>query len=465
MGARKQAYRAAKDEQREAQARVVNDSGATLTDKQREANRLLGSQARHIMLFGGSRSGKTFALVRAIVVRALKAEDSRHLIARFRFNHVKQYVAQDTLPAVMKACFPGIPYKLDRQDWFVRLPNESEIWFGGLDEKERTEKILGAEYATVFLNEVSQISWEARNKVVTRIAQDRGLALKAYYDCNPPPQSHWSYKLFVKKTDPLTGQMIPSPDNYAAMLMNPQDNAAHIHADYLSELEELPERLRRRFLMGEWLPANEHALWDPDWFDQYRVGGGGDGPTSVPDMQRIVIAVDPSGADEDEEKHNDEIGIVAAGLGVDGHCYVFEDASKKTGPKEWGQIAANIYHARGADLVVGETNYGGAMVRFVVQTADPTIPFKDVQASRGKHVRAEPIAALYEQGKVHHVGRFPEMEDELAGFTTAGYIGAKSPNRADALIWAIAELFSGVVRKPRRPIQIEGSGDYDVHAF
>jgi len=248
------------------------------------------------------------------------------------------------------------------------------------------------------------------------------------------------------------------------MLLNPKDNQANIHEDYIEELEELPERLRRRFLDGEWLPANEHSLWTPEWFDQYRFGQDADS-TVLPDLQRIVVAVDPSGASDYEESNNEAIGIIVAGLGVDGHCYVLEDDTLKAGPKKWGQAVATAFEARHADLVIGEANYGGEMVRFVVQTAKPGIPYKAVLASRGKVVRAEPIAALYEQGKVHHVGRFPELEDELAGFTTAGYTGAKSPNRADALIWAITELFPGMVRHRRREVVVEGTSSYDIHAF
>lgn len=445
------------------------DDVTGLAPRQVEATRLLGGDATHVLLYGGARSMKTFVIVRAIVARALKAEDSRHLIARFRFNHCKQYIGMDTLPAVLRTCFPDVPCKPDKQDWFFRFPNNSEIWLGGLDEKERTEKILGAEYATIFLNEISQISWAARNMVITRLAQRRAdfegddLALRAYYDCNPPPQSHWAFKLFMQNRDPETGQSRTDKANFAQMMLHPKDNP-FIHEDFIAELEAMPERQRRRFLEGEWLPATENALWNPAQFDEYRIGGEGQS-VSVPDMQRIVVAVDPSGADEDEEKNNDEIGIICAGLGVDGHCYVLDDASKKTSPREWAKIATNIYHARGADLVVGEVNYGGAMVREVVQTADSSVPFKEVNATRAKHVRAEPVAALYDQGKVHHVGLFPKLEDELSGFTTAGYIGAKSPNRADACIWAISELFPGMVRKPKRDLVIEGSGGFDVHAW
>ncbi len=445
-------------------ARAGSANTGTLSEKQLEAVRLMGSDSRHIMLFGGGRSGKTFALVRAIVIRALKAGDSRHLIARFRFAHVKQYVAMDTFPTVMKTCFPGVPFHLDKSDWYVKFPNESEIWFGGLDDKERVDKILGAEYSTVYLNEVSQISWRARNTVLTRLAQKSGLALKFYYDCNPPPQNHWAYKTFILKVSPDTGQAWLNPDSYAAMLLNPGDNRENIHEDYIGELEELPERLRRRFLLGEWLPASESALWDPQWFDEYRFGQDADS-TVLPDLQRIVVAVDPSGASDDEDTNNDDIGIIVAGVGVDGHCYVLEDDTLKAGPKKWGRAVATAFDTRHADLIIGEANYGGEMVRFVVKTAAPHAPYKAVVASRGKVVRAEPIAALYEQGKVHHVGRFPELEDELAGFTTAGYTGTKSPNRADALVWALTELFPGMVRRKQKEVVIEGISGYSIHGF
>lgn len=174
-----------------------------LTPRQTEATQLLGSEATHCMLYGGSRSGKTFALVRALLIRAL-AHKSRHAILRYRFNHIKASIIYDTLPKVLELCFPGVAEKsrLDKTDWFYMLPNGSEIWFGGLDDKERTEKILGQEYATIYLNECSQIPWQSRCMAMTRLAQNTPLRLKAYYDCNPPSAAHWTYRVFVEKRDP-----------------------------------------------------------------------------------------------------------------------------------------------------------------------------------------------------------------------------------------------------------------------
>jgi hypothetical protein len=114
-----------------------------LTAKQQQANALLQTSAKHVLLDGGSRSGKSALFVRAICSRAIKAPASRHAILRFRFNHCKESIGMDTLPAVMSKCFPQVPYTMNKSDWFAQLPNKSEIWLGGLDDKERTEKILG----------------------------------------------------------------------------------------------------------------------------------------------------------------------------------------------------------------------------------------------------------------------------------------------------------------------------------
>jgi len=369
----------------------------TLTDKQHEANAILASKATHIMLAGGSRSGKTFLIVRAIVIRALKAPGSRHAILRFRLGHVKQSIVHDTFPKVMQLCFPQIEYELNKSDLYAILPGGSEIWFGGLDDKQRTEKILGTEFASIFLEECSQITYGARNMVTTRLAQlvhvpimGKPLPLKMYYAENPPDKGHWTYKLFKLFEDPESRQQMNRED-YAFFRLNPGDNQANLSADYIKTLKALPERMRRRFLEGEFRDQSPNALFNDEHMERWRNIDG-----ELPDMLRIVVAVDPSGADDDDNIDNDEIGIVVCGLGVDGNGYVLEDLTCKAGPQT---------------------------------------------ASRGKVVRAEPISALVECGKIRMAGVFRELEDELVSFTTHGYMGENSPNRADAMIWAFSDLF------------------------
>lgn len=419
-----------------------------LTAKQKQAIDLQGSDATHVMLEGGSRSGKTFIHIRSIVVRAL-AHKSRHAILRFRFNHVKSSVVYDTLPKVMELCFPDVGQhcKLDKSDWFYRFPNGSEIWFGGLDDKERTEKILGQEYATIFLNECSQISWASRNMAMTRLAQKTELRLKAYYDCNPPPETHWTNMVFMRGLSPDTRRPLPDAENYKRMRINPIDNRENLKASYLRELDNLPERMRRRFRDGLYGSADENALWTIELIEQCRLVG------ELPEMKRIVVAVDPSGCAGEEDERSDEIGIVVCGLGDDGNGYVLEDLSGRHGPAQWAKIACDAYERHEADCIVAETNFGGAMVGEIVRAQRPGTPYREVKASRGKVVRAEPVAALYSQGRVFHATEMPELEDQLYAMTTAGYMGSKSPDRADAAIWGIASLFNVLTKKKSDPFK------------
>ena len=422
-----------------------------LTARQLAAQEVLAGDATHCMLFGGSRSGKTFLLVRNVVMRAMKAPKSRHAILRFRFNAIKASVIFDTFPKVMELAFPGVEYTISKTDWFAELPNGSQIWFGGLDDKERTEKILGMEFVTIYLNEASQIPQGSRDIAVTRLAQQveqviqgkKNIPLKPrmYYDCNPPSKVHWAYRLFVEKRDPETKQPLNRPDDYAAFQINPQDNAENVSAGYLDTLKNLSARLQKRFLKGEFADATPNQLFHEEDIDKWRVLDG-----SMPDMVRVVVAVDPSGSDDVDNADNDEIGITVVGLGTDGNAYLIEDCTVKAGPATWGRIATDAFDRHSADAIVGEINYGGAMVKQTIQVARPRTNFKAVTASRGKAVRAEPFSALYEQGKVRHVGDFPQLEDELTAFSTFGYMGEDSPNRADALIWALAELFPAITK-------------------
>lgn len=424
-----------------------------LTPKQLEAQRVIVGPATHVMLFGGSRSGKTFLHVRNIVMRALKAPKSRHAIFRFRRDHVKTAVFMDTFPKVMATAFPGVRYETNKSDLYAMLPGDSEIWFGGLDDKERADKILGQEHVTILLNECTQIPLDSAEKASSRLAQrveasvvNRAPTLlkpRMFYDCNPTSKAHWSYRKFILKQDPTTKRQLLDPDDYAWFQMNPRDNVQNLGDGYLKTLEGMSARQRKRFLDGEFADATPNALFSDEHIESWRVLDG-----SVPDMVRIVVSVDPSGSGDVDNADNDEIGIMVIGLGTDGNAYVLEDCTVKAGPATWGKVAVDAYDRHEADVIVGESNFGGAMVEHTIKTAAigrAKPPYKAVHASRGKAVRAEPIAALYEQGKVRHVGRFGKLEDELAAFSTVGYLGDGSPNRADSLVWGLTELFPSVV--------------------
>ena len=405
------------------------------TDKQKQAKKLLQRQ-RHTLLVGGSRSGKTTLLVHEIAERALRAANSRHAILRLHANAARASIALDTLPKVFRLAFPGRPLKRHRSEGYFSLENGSEIWIGGLGDQDQVEKILGKEYATILLNETSQIPYSSVVVALTRLAQVvDGLRQVAFYDLNPTSKGHWTNILFGEKRDPISRQPLADPESYARMFLNPGDNAANLTAEYLKSLENLPERQRRRFFEGVYVDDLDGALFSYEVIARGRVA-----EFALARCRRVVVAVDPSGASGRDDERADEIGIVVAGRGDDGHAYVLADRSLRDAPAVWGRTAIEAYHEFKADRIIAEENFGGEMVRFVIRAADANAAVQIISASRGKVLRAEPVSALYERGMVHHVGRFAVLEDQLCAFTTQGYRGEGSPDHADALVFAVTEL-------------------------
>ncbi len=199
-------------------------------------------------------------------------------------------------------------------------------------------------------------------------------------------------------------------------------------------------RLGRQELYAEVLDDVEGALWTRALIDQHRV-------KVAPELKRIVVAIDPAITASDD---SDETGIVVAGLGVDNHGYALDDLSLRASPDGWARRAVEAYHARKADRIVAEVNQGGDMVEYTIRTVDPRASIKKVHAARGKQTRAEPIVALYEQGRIHHVGVLPQLEEQMCNWVP----GMDSPDRMDAAVWAFTELMLGQrsmppVRKPR----------------
>lgn len=214
------------------------------------------------------------------------------------------------------------------------------------------------------------------------------------------------------------------------------DNAANLAPSALARLKEKYEgtRLGRQELDAEILGDMPGALWAMSSLDAYRL-------RSVPECGRIVVAVDPAATNNPD---SDEHGIIVAGL--DGQRgVVIEDASLKGTPAEWARRAVSLYRSYSADGIVVEVNQGGDMVSHVLRSVDPNVNIIEVRASRGKHVRAEPIAALYEQGRIVHAGAFPDLEGQMTQMTVHGYEGPGSPDRLDAMVWAFTELFPDMV--------------------
>jgi phage terminase large subunit-like protein len=222
------------------------------------------------------------------------------------------------------------------------------------------------------------------------------------------------------------------------------DNAANWAAPFLERVKKKYEgtRLGRQELNAEILGDLPGALWSQVGLDTYRV-------RDIPQLGRIVVAVDPAVTNTDT---SDEHGIIVAGItdDADQRGVVLDDQSMTGTPGEWAQKAVQAYNYWNADAIVVEVNQGGDMVAHTIRTVAPNVRIKQVRASRGKHVRAEPVAALYEQGRIAHVGSFAALENQMLQMTQAGFQGTGSPDRLDAMVWAFTDLFPDMIAVPER---------------
>jgi phage terminase large subunit-like protein len=228
--------------------------------------------------------------------------------------------------------------------------------------------------------------------------------------------------------DPLT--RVSRTSSYA--------NRAHLAPTYINQIIKRYEgtRLGRQEIYAEVLEDAEGALWSQSGIDRDRVPFG----ASLPELARIVVAIDPAVTSGEE---SDETGIIIAAKDFSGHAYILGDASGRYLPSEWAKKAIELYRNpdRPADRIIAEVNNGGEMVEHTLRMIDPGVPYKAVHASRGRVIRAEPVSALYEQHRVHHFGTFPALEDQMCSFTI-DYNRSRdgSPDRVDALVWALTEL-------------------------
>src|SRR5450759_201042 len=207
------------------------------------------------------------------------------------------------------------------------------------------------------------------------------------------------------------------------------DNAANLNPLFIERMQSKYEgtRLGRQEINGDILDDNPEALWKRSDIDDNKV-------RQIPELSYVVVGVDPAAT---SKAGSDDTGIIAAGKSKDGHFYILGDYTVHDTPQKWGNAAITAFHKHQANKIVGETNNGGEMVERTLKTIDSNIPFKAVHASRGKATSAEPVSALYEQGRIHHFGTFPELEDQLCEWVPGA---EKSPDRLDALVWSIAEL-------------------------
>jgi len=418
--------------------------------QQRMRDELLTAGKRYCLTYGGSRSGKTVELVGTIMERALLAKKSRHLIVRQEATSAKRAIVKGTWPEVCDLRFSGLHAQWHELYGYFELPNGSEVWIGGLNDDKAMEKILGNEYATIYMNEASECKYSAFTLLRSRLAQTvktitgDELSQRFYVDLNPTIRQHWTYRLWSDGIDP-DGEARVDRSKYGQVQVNPKDNAKNLSAEYLEDLESYAPAAKKRFFDGEYASDAEHALWRRETIHRTQ---------TPPDFTRVVVAIDPAISNE---PGSDETGIVCAAVDAGGNGYILADDSGKYRPEEWARRALALYEIYNADRVVAEVNQGGDMVEATIRAINPNVPYTAVRATRGKVIRAEPIVALYERGKIYHLEEFTELEDQMCSFTSdfnrksQGY----SPDRVDALVWALTALFPSLTKVIKQNISYD----------
>lgn len=381
------------------------------------------STAPEILYSGAFGAGKSRILCEKALDVALSYADAPIAIVR----KVKASLAATTKVTLVRDVLRPrqLTFRQNKTEDWIEFPNGSRIWFFGLDADSETglpSKVGSFDGACIYVDEAVELDeadWvmlQGRLRSQTTPFRQLGAAT------NPADPNHWLKRRFSPSTEK---RVYLHASTYANRFLPD---------DYKERMSELTGLFRARYTEGEWL-AVEGALWGPNDFLDYRpapdrwVNG-----EIKPDYKRIVIGVDPAVT---AKATSDETGIIVAGIGVDERAYIIEDLSGRFEPYEWARRVQQAYHDHLADSVVVEVNQGGDLVRTTLMAVDANLPITEVRATKGKYVRAEPIAALYKQGKVSHVRPFSELERQMCAFDPTSNV---SPDRMDAAVWALTDL-------------------------
>lgn len=318
-----------------------------------------------------------------------------------------------------------------KQRSIVCTATGSEFIFEGI--RLNVQKIKSMEGIDIcWVEEAQTVSEHSWSVLVPTIRKD---ASEIWVTYNPDLEEDATHQRFV----------VHPQRNCITIKINWSDNP-WFPKELAAERDALRSRDHEAYLNvweGECRNQVDNPLWTKDTIEGCRLPAWStedDRQTLIASLQRIVVAVDPSGCSGRDDERSDEIGICVAGIGHDGVGRVLADLSGRYSPHGWAHVACTAYKEWKADRIVAEKNFGGAMVETTIHTANANVAITMVSASRGKQARAEPVAALYEQGKVRHIGFLPELERQMLQFSTSGYKGARSPDRADSCVWALTAL-------------------------
>jgi hypothetical protein len=383
--------------------------------------------ARYKVLYGGRGGTKSWGVARALLIEGLR-RPLRVLCAREFQNSIRDSVHKLLADQIDGLKLDG-HYNVNQQT--ITGTNGTEFIFKGLKMNAREIKSMeGIDVAWV--EEAQVVSKESWDLLIPTIRKENS---EIWVTFNPDLEEDETYQRFV--VHPAPGSVVVKigyQDNpwFPDVLKAERD---HLRAVDLDAYENVWEgHCRKQVQDALWTRALLDANREPAPSNEYERNG------IIEHSRRIVVAVDPSGCSGEDDERSDEVGIVVAAVGHDGFGRVLEDCSGRYSPDGWANAALRAYDRWQADRIVCEQNFGGAMVEHTIRTVRRTAPIKLVNASRGKVQRAEPVAALYQQGKVKHAGFFPELERQYCLFSASGYKGKRSPDRADAAIWALTDL-------------------------
>jgi len=367
------------------------------------------------LVMAGRGMGKTFMGANWIAEQAAANPNSEWAVLAPSFRDVRKTCFESDV-GVIRALMPGEMTNYRRNELQIVLSNGSVIY--GYSA-ENPDKVRGANLWGAWCDELASWRYPATWYEGLLPALRKGKHPRIVVTTTPRP---------VRLINDLVGR---SDGSVHVTRGSTWENEANLSDIALDELRRRYEgtRLGRQELEGELLEDLEGALWNRRMLDDARVTRD-----DVPDLVRVVVAVDPALSSDPE---SDETGIVVAGEGADGHGYILDDLSARVSPMQAMKLAIRAYRQWEADCVVAETNNGGDFVRDLLRNVDPQVPYKSIRASRGKAVRAQPVSALYEQGKIHHVGVFAALEDQMCLWVPESL---DSPDRMDAMVWAVSEL-------------------------
>ena len=386
----------------------------------------LREPSRYKAFYGGRGSAKSHSFATALLMRGGE-NPLRILCAREVQLSIKDSVKQLLDDKINQYGMAGFYESLQSE---IRGKNGTVFIFAGLG-KMTTDQIKSMEGIDIaWVEEAQTISDKSLEILIPTIRKQKS---ELWFSWNPRHQSDPIDKRFRGEVTPVNSiiKKVNFPDNP----FFPKELDEEREFDQKNN----PERYGHIW-MGDYEPTAIGAIWDRATLHAHR-------RPDPPEMNRIVVAVDPAVSEEGGDEH----GIIVCGIGEDNRGYVLDDLSRHGSPKQWAEQTIAAYDKWSADAIVIERNQGGDMCRHTLESVRPGIRVLEVVATRGKHVRAEPISALYQLGRVSHAGTFDKLETQMCQVTSAGYQGDGSPDRVDAMVWAMTELFPKLNRqKPKK---------------